>query len=80
MLGDEGLKNVSGSPQLCSSFFVALQTFPTAMTVPHWAEEVGNSNNVGKLLYPLVDLRSKAVIQILLTSKILYSDGILIPL
>lgn len=48
--------------------------------VPHWAEEVGNSNNVGKLLYPLVDLRNKAVIQILLTSKILRSDGILIPL
>lgn len=33
ILRDEGLKNISGSPELCSSFSVALQTSPTATVV-----------------------------------------------
>lgn len=33
ILRDKGLKNVSGSPELCSSFSVALQTFLTATIV-----------------------------------------------
>lgn len=31
ILRDEGLKNICGSPELCSSFSVVLQPFPTAM-------------------------------------------------
>lgn len=34
ILRDEGLKNICGSPELCSSFSVVLQPFPTAMIMP----------------------------------------------
>lgn len=79
ILRDEGLQNIYGSPVMFL-FLGCSAVLPYSYDhVPLWTKEVGNFNNT-ECLYPLIGLRNKAVIQILLTSEIIYSYGILSPL